>query len=129
MRFAATVALLLGAAGLLGYLHLLGKGPFANLAARHLRAMKDRVDPPTRIAPITMDEIRALPVNASVAEYSGIERRGVTIEGYVQRLVRAPDDDQHIELAPAPRASGGPDTTYVTAELTRGFRHGSKRWM
>ena len=90
--------------------------------------MKDRVDPPTRVVPVTVDDIGALPVNASVAEYSGIERRGVTIEGYIQRLVRAPDDDQHLELVPTPRASGGPDTVYVTAEITRTFRRGSTRW-
>jgi len=128
MRFAATVALVLGAAGLLGFLHLVGKGPFASLTARHLRAMKDRADPPIRLATITADQIGALPVNASVAEYSGIERRGVTLEGYVQRIVRAPDDDQHLELVATPRASGGPDTTYVTAEITPAFRRGSSRW-
>ena len=128
MRFAATVALLLGAAGLLGFLHLVGKGPFASFTARHLRAMKDRADPPTRPAAITLDGIRALPVDASVGEYSGFERRGVTIEGYVQRLVRAPDDDQHLELVLTPRAAGGPDTTYVTAEITPAFRRGSSRW-
>lgn len=128
MRFAATVALILGATGLLAYLHLVGKGPFASFDARHLRAMKDRADPPTHVGAITVAEIAALPVDASVAEYSGIERRGVTIEGYVQLLKRAPDDDHHLELVPTPRASGGPDTTYMTAEITPAFRRGSTRW-
>jgi hypothetical protein len=128
MRFAATVALILGAAGLLGYLHLVGKGPFASLAARHLRAMKDRSDPPTRVEAATMQEIRALPVNRSVAEYSGFERRAVTIEGYIQRIVRAPDNDHHLELVINPRAPGGPDTMYVTAEITPAFRGRSQRW-
>jgi hypothetical protein len=128
MRVTATVALILGAAGLLGYLHLLGKGPFASFTARHLRALKDRVDPPTRVEPVTIQDIEALPQNRSAAEYSGTERRGVTIEGYVQLLKRAPDDDHHLELVLTPRGSGGPDTNYVTAEITPAFRRGSTRW-
>jgi len=128
MRLAAALALLLGAAALLAYLDFMGRGPFAGPTARHLRAMKDRRGAPTSVEAVTMADIAALPHRTPLSSYAAIEGRGVMAEGYVQRMMRALDDDVHLELAPAPRAPGGPDTTYISAEITPGWRAGSKRW-
>lgn len=123
LRIAAALALLLGVAGLFAYLHLLGKGPLVTLEARHLRDMKDRRDPPVVTSRFTIAGFQALPHDWSVAEYSAIERRGVTLEGYVPRMLRAIDDDVHLEVAPA-----AGERTYTTAEITPTFRGGSHTW-
>ena len=128
LRVAATVAVIVGIVGLFGYLHLLGKGPFVTLAARHLRAMKDRTESPATIAPATFAEFEALPHRLAVGEYSAFERRGVSLEGHVQHLLRAADGDLHLELAPTWRAPGAPDTAYVTGEISAAWRRGSAGW-
>jgi hypothetical protein len=128
LRIAAALALLLGAATLMAYLNIMGHGPLAGAAGRHLRAMKDRHSAPESVRGVTLDDFAALPHRAPLATYASIERRGVVAEGYVQCLTRAADDDYHLELAPTPRASDGPDTTYISAEITPGFRGDSKRW-
>ncbi|HZC77674.1 MAG TPA: hypothetical protein VE258_07985 [Ktedonobacterales bacterium] len=128
LRIAAAFALLLGAAGLIAYLHLLGKSPFATLEARHLREMKDRRDPPLTTAPYTSDDFKALPHDWNVAEYSALERRGVTIEGYVPRMLRASDDDVHLEVIPGWDPAGHESAPYTTAEITPAFRRGSHTW-
>lgn len=127
IRIAAALALVLGATGLLGYLHIMGKGPFASLEMQHLRAMKDRSSAPETVTPMTYDAFVELPHRLSVAEYSGYERRGASAEGYVQRILRAADGDVHIELVPEKPAEGAL-TTYLTAELTPAFTEGSAPW-
>ena len=122
LRIAATLALLFGAAALLVYLQAIGRGPGASLVSRHLREMKERVDPPDSLRAVTAVEMDSLPTGWSVAEYSALERRGVSLEGYVQRMVRASDGDVHLEIVATPRASGGPDTAYVTGEITDRWR-------
>jgi hypothetical protein len=128
LRLAAALALLLGAAGLAVYLHIMGHGPLAGAAARHMRAMKDRTTAPASVSVFGLAEFAALPHRGALAGYEPYERRSVVMEGYVQRFMRAVDDDYHLELAPTPRASGGPDTVYATAEITPAFRRGSRRW-
>ena len=128
LRFAAALSLALGAAALLIYLDVMGHGPLAGEAARHLRAMKDRRTVPDSATPATLDDIAALPHRAPPAEVAALERRGVAIEGYIQRLLRASDDDYHLEVVITPRRSGGPDTTYAAAEITPGVRGASPRW-
>jgi hypothetical protein len=128
VRLAAALALLLGAVALMAYLNIMGYGPLAGDASRHLRAMKDRSSAPPSIEAVTLADILALPHRAPLATVASIERRGVMAEGYVQRMMRALDDDVHLELAPTPRVPNGPDTTYLTAEITPGWRAGSKRW-
>lgn len=122
LRLAAALALLLGAATVLVYAQKLGKGPGAPLEARHLREMKDRLDPPDVARAVTVDAIAALPVDAPVAEYSATERRGVSLEAWVQRTVRSSDGDLHLEMVATPRLPGGPDTSYVTGEITDAWR-------
>lgn len=127
VRIAAGFALVLGVTALLGYLHLIGKGPFASLEARHLREMKDRDTTPSSFEPFTVDSFAALPHRLSVAEYSGIERRGVSLVGYVQNMLRASDGDIHLEIVPHPDSLRR-FQNYVTGEITPAFRRGSERW-
>jgi hypothetical protein len=122
LRVAAVLALVLGAAALLAFLHVLGEGPFVSLEASHLRDMKERLDPPTTVEPFTFDRMIALPHLRPVAEYSAIERRGVSLEGYVQHVLRANDGDFHLELVARPLGPGQWDTAYVSAEITPGIR-------
>jgi hypothetical protein len=128
LRIAAAIALLLGAAALLGFMRLLGEGPFVSLESRHLREMKERLDPPTHVEPISIADLVALPHGESVAEYSAIERRGVSLDGFVQRMIHASDGDVHLEIVARPLATGDADTAYVSAEITPRFRQASANW-
>ena len=118
LRVAAGLSIALGTVALGGYLTLVGKGPFASLEARHLREMKDRDAEPARVAAMDFADFAALPHQRTVAEYSAFESRGASLEGYVQRLLRSPDGDLHLEVAPYRRDPGLADTAYVTAEVT-----------
>jgi len=128
LRFAAVLTVLLGVGTWLAFLRVVGRGPFSSLEARHLRAMKDRVDAPSTAEAWTLDGFERLPHGESVAEYSGRERKAVVLEGYVQTLVRASDGDLHLEVVSVPRAPGGRDTAYVTAEITPAWRRGGWTW-
>ena len=128
LRLVATLVFLAGLAAFSAYVHKLGKFPTASVAARHLREMKDRTLSPDTAYATTYETIAALPRGLSVGEYSGIEMRAVTLEGYVQRMVRAADDDVHIELAPIARMPGDGNVRYVTIEITPQWRRGSERW-
>ena len=128
LRIAALLALLSGVGGLLGYLRVVGKGPFASLAERHLREMKDRDTAPASYSPMTFGAFHVLPHDLTVAEYSGIERRGVTLEGYAQYMLTASDGDYHLEIAKARPGDPGYDPHYVTAEFTPAWTRLSPRW-
>ena len=106
LRLTAALVMIAGLGAFTIYLHMLGKFPTASVAAQHLRAMKDRTLSPDSVTATTYDAMAALPRNLTVGEYSGIERRAVTLEGYVQRMVRAADDDVHLELVPERRLPG-----------------------
>lgn len=128
LRLAAALSAGLGAVALLAYLHYMGVGPTASLASRHLREMKDRDSAPARVEPFGIPDFEALPRRVSVAEYSGYERRAVSLDGWVQRMLRAADGDIHLELVTAERPPGGRDTLYVTAEVTPRWTLGSDGW-
>ncbi len=128
LRVLAALSLLVGGAVLIAYLTVMGRGPWAGPAARHLRAMKDRRAAPARVEEIALPDVQRLPHGLAVAEYAPLEARGVRIEGYVQRMVRAMDGDIHLEVAALPRAAGGPDTAYATAEITPVWRVGHAGW-
>jgi len=125
-RLFAALASLAGAATLLAALALIGEAPGVPAAGRHLRAMKARREAPREVTPIGIADVEALPHDRPLAQYAALERRGVSIEGWVQRTILAGDGDMHLELATTPRRSGGPDTAYVTAEITPQWRTG--RW-
>ncbi|HYM80279.1 MAG TPA: hypothetical protein VEY91_02580 [Candidatus Limnocylindria bacterium] len=128
LRLAAALAMVVGVVGLLGFLHLLGKGPFASFEQRHLRAMKDRLDAPARVTPVTTADFAALPHRRPVAEYSALEAHGVSMEGYVQHVVPSIDGDIHLEIVPLPPHAEGYQPYYVTAEITPQWRRGSRTW-
>jgi hypothetical protein len=128
LRLAALGTIVLGLVALLFFLQLVGKAPWSPPAMRHLRAMKDRTATPDRLAPFTVADFESLPHGRPVAEYAPLEQRGVSFECYVQHLLTAPDGDIHFELASSPRLPGGPDTAYVTAELTPQWGRGSDHW-
>jgi len=128
LRLTAALAVLLGLAALFGYLQIVGKAPWSTPEMRHLRAMKDRASAPDEVAPFTMAAFESLPHGQPLARFAPIERRGASFTGYVQRMLHAPDGDTHFELVPTPRLPGGPDTAYVTAELTPQWYEGSDSW-
>ena len=127
LRLTAALSLLLGLTLLLDYLSLVGRTPWTSVPRRHLRAMKDRLVAPRSFATYTVRDFERLPHFESLERYAPLEQRGVTLEGYVQRTIIASDGDVHLEVAPTRRIAGGPDTTYVTAEVTPRWRQGS-RW-
>jgi len=128
LRVVAGLMLLAGVVAFFAYLHTMGELPTASVAARHLREMKDRSVTPPLVTPATYAAIAALPTGLDVGEYSGIERRAVSLEGHIQRMVRAADDDIHLELVPERQMAGEPFHTYVTAEITPAWRRGSSSW-
>jgi len=127
LRITATLVLVLGIAGLMGFLHLLGEGPFARPEARHMRAMKDRRVAPAATASVGVALFDSLPYRRPLAEYQPFERRGVVMEGYVKHMLRAPDGDIHLEVTPASPEPGVP-VPYATAEITPQWHRGANRW-
>ena len=127
LRIAATLVLVLGITGLMGFLHLLGEGPFAKPEARHMRAMKDRRVAPQETAPVSLALFDSLPYRRPLAEYEPFERRGVVVEGYVKHMLRAADGDIHLEVTATLPEPGAP-LLYATAEITPQWHRGAKRW-
>ena len=128
LRLAALAAVALGAVALLFFLQLVGKAPWSPPEMRHLRAGKDRTAAPDSVVPFSAADFAALPHGRPLAEYARLEQRGVSFEGYVQALIISTDGDIHFELVTSWRPPGGPDTTYLTAELTPQWGRGSNRW-
>lgn len=126
-RVLAALVLGLGAVTLLGALAVLGKGPGVPRELRHLRAGKGRTTAPESYAAWTPDSFATLPHGRPLEVYAPFERRGVSLEGWVQRTLLAGDGDLHLEIAPSPRGERGPDTAYVTAEVTPQWRRPG-RW-
>lgn len=127
LRIAATLTLALGVTALLGFLHLLGIGPFASAPQRHMRAMKDRATAPAAVEAVSLAYFESLPFRRPLAEYAAIERRGVVVEGYIKHMLRAPDDDTHLEVTATPPTPAVP-MAYVTAEITPQWHRGARRW-
>jgi hypothetical protein len=126
LRIAAVFGVLVGLAGITAYFHLLGKAPWTSMTERLLREHKDRSTAPASFEPMTLAAVAALPRRASLATRAPLERRGVVVEGYVQRMLRAVDGDFHLDLAPEPR--GQAFSPYVVAEITPSWRRGSSTW-
>ncbi len=127
-RAFSLLALAAGALLLLGALALLGEGFGVPPEARRLRQLKDRVTVPAALQPITQAFVQALPHDLPVARRAALEARGVSLEGWNQRMMLAADGDVHLEITPTPRRPDGPDTTYVTAEVTPRWRLGHPGW-
>jgi len=128
LRLAAALSLLIGATGLLGYLYVVDRGPFATPAGRHLRAMKDRGTAPAVVTPITPREFLALPRHQPLAVYAPYELRGVSLEGWTQVVTAEPDLDDHLQLVFQPRSAVDEDVPYASVEMTPRWRRGSTTW-
>ncbi len=128
VRSLAVLIFAAGAAALLAGLALLGRAPGLPEPTRHLRRMKDRLDPPTRVLDYTMADFAALPHHISLATRGALETRGVRASGWVQRIVLSGDGDLHLELAENQRHLGERDTAYVVAEITPPWREQSQGW-
>jgi len=129
VRFAAIASVVLGAALLLLYLDDLGKAPWSAAAARHLRDMKERTALPASYRPATFAAVAAHPRFAPLAVYAPLEQQAVTLEGYVQRMTRAPDGDIHLDFADTLDTS--PDhalVPYLSCEITPQWHLGSAAW-
>jgi hypothetical protein len=127
LRVAAGLALALGAGALLVFLALVGAGPLATPAARHLRAMKRRLAAPATVVPMDRARLAALPRTRPDAATARLEARGAVVEGWVQNMLLAADGDIHLELAGRPPSREG-TSDYVTAEITPAGRARHPGW-
>jgi hypothetical protein len=128
VRSLAVLIFAAGAAVLVGALAVLGRAPGLPEQTRHLRAMKDRADPPSQVRDFTMADFQALPHHLPLAERSALEAQGVQMSGWVQRVVLSGDGDLHLELAEKRRHLGERDTAYVVAEITPPWRRPVRGW-
>jgi hypothetical protein len=127
LRFAAGLALVLGVGLLLGYLEWIGEGIGSGAQELHLRAMKERTSPPDSLVPFTFADFAALPHGQPLAEFAALERRGVSLEGYVKLVEQSSDGDYHLNLTSTPPSLGVQRLT-LTAELTPEWQRGSATW-
>lgn len=117
-----------GAAALVGGLALLGRAPGLPEDVRHLRDMKDRLEAPAALRDMTMNDFAALPHGARFADRVRLERQGVRMAGWVQRILLSGDGDVHLELAEHRRTSADRDTVYVVCEVSPQWRSRRRGW-
>jgi len=89
---------------------------------------KDRLEPPDHLRDVDMNFFALLPHKAPMPERSSLERQGVRMQGWVQRIQLSGDGDVHLELAEQRRVAGERDTVYVVAEITPPWRDGHRGW-
>jgi len=128
LRSFAVLVFCVGAAALVAALAVLGRIPGLPERTRHLRAMKDRDDPPHDARTMTMAEFAQLPHDLPLTARGALENRGVRIQGWIQRMILSADGDVHLELVEHPRMADDRDTAYVTAEITPPWRERSRGW-
>jgi hypothetical protein len=128
VRSLAVLIFVAGAAVLVGALTLLGRAPGLPAHVRHLRAMKDRADPPSDVRTYHMADFAGLSHQRPLAERSALESHGVQMTGWVQRVVLSGDADLHLELVENQRHLGERDTAYVVAEVTPPWRRQTNAW-
>lgn len=128
VRSLAVLTFAAGAAVLVGALAILGRAPGLPEHTRHLRAMKDRDDPPSQVRTITMRDFEALPHHLPLAARGALEAHGVQMSGWVQRVVLSGDGDLHLEFAENRRSREDRDTAYVVAEITPPWRGQTRSW-
>jgi hypothetical protein len=117
-----------GAAALVAGLALLGRGVGLPEPTVHLRSMKDRVQPPDSVRDVDMTFFANLPHRPPMTERAALEREGVRMTGWVQRILYSGDGDLHLELAEHRRTADDRDTAYVTAEITPPWRGPHRAW-
>lgn len=127
-RSLGVIVFLTGAAALIVGLALLGRGIGLPEQTRHLRAMKDRSEPPAEVRDVDMEYFASLPHGAPMPVRASLEREGVRMQGWVQRILLSGDGDVHLELAQNRRVLGERDTVYVVAEITPPWRNQRRGW-
>jgi len=127
-RSLAVMIFVAGAAALVVGLALLQRGFGLPEQTRHLRAMKDRSEPPPAVRDVGMDFFADLPHRAPEPTRESLEREGVRMQGWVQAILLSGDGDVHLELAENRRLSGERDTAYVVAEITPPWRSHRRGW-
>jgi hypothetical protein len=127
-RTAAAAAVLLGVTILMLYLDEAGTAPWSTRPERHLRAMKQRTAVPDRYETITFAEMTALPRDATFDQYAAIERRAVSLEGYVQRIVHSPDTDIHLDFTDTVDVETRRLQPFLSAEVSPEWHLDSPRW-
>jgi hypothetical protein len=128
VRSLAVLIFVAGAAVLVGALALLGRAPGLPAHVRHLRAMKERANPPSDVRTFHMADFAGLSHHIPPAERSALESHGVQMTGWVQRVVLSGDGDLHLELVENQRHLGERDTAYVVAEITPQWREQTNAW-
>ncbi|MBI1797458.1 MAG: hypothetical protein HYR74_10450 [Candidatus Eisenbacteria bacterium] len=128
MKRAAIIVALAALVLWLLYLTAEGHGLFAAPAMRHLRAMKDRRDAPGDVETLTLDDFPGLPAHQPLEAYATLERQGVRVEAYVQRVEQSKDGDFHLTLVARPAHGDGRGDRYVTAEITPAWSRSSRTW-
>ncbi len=96
----------------------------------HLRGAKVRLDDPPRLAPMSVTEVIALPTFplyptfAQLREISALERRGVTVTGYLARVRLMRDGDYKLQITEGPpgRCLRVNAMNQLITELTPGVR-------
>jgi hypothetical protein len=128
LRIAAGFSLAVGMFLLLGYFWWIGESPISGGEERHLREMKERVTAPARVTPARFADFVALPHGLPVARFAPLERRGVSLEGYVRLMVLSSDGDYHLSISAAPPPAPSVAVGTLTAEITPQWRKGSRWW-
>ena len=127
-RSLGVIVFVLGATVLIIGLALLGRGIGLPEQTRHMRAMKDRTEPPFEVRDVTMDFFAGLPHRPPMSVRESFEREGVRMQGWVQRILLSGDGDVHLELVEKRRGAGERDTVYVVAEITPPWRDQRRGW-
>ena len=128
VRSLAVLVFAAGAAALIAGLVLLGRAPGLPAQTQHLRAMKDRLDPPAAVRAFSISDFATLPHLMPLATRGALEAHGVQMTGWVQRMVLSGDGDLHLELVESPRSLADRDTAYVVAEVTPLWRELAPGW-
>ena len=139
LRVAAGLALAVGIGMLFSYFYWIGESPISGGDERHLREMKERTFAPDTVVPYSFAAFVALPHGRPLVEFAAIERRGVSLEGYVEHAELSSDGDYHLSLGPppphpptVPSPTPPPSSTVflpiLTAELTPRWQRGSTTW-
>ncbi len=127
LRLATATSVALGLALISFYLTEVGRAPWSGAGERHVRRMKERTAVPDHYEPVSFDDMAALPVRAPLSEYAQLERRAVSLEGYIQQFSRAPDGDYHLDIAPRVGSTGAL-VPYLSVEMTPRFQRASSTW-
>ncbi|HET9328372.1 MAG TPA: hypothetical protein VFQ05_16520 [Candidatus Eisenbacteria bacterium] len=128
LRIAAAFSLALGSSLLFAFFAWIGESPISGEPERHLRQMKERATAPATYARATFSDFVALPHGMPVSKFAPLERRSVSLEGYVKAMTLSSDGDYHLSLAPAPPPPIHVSSPTISCEVTPQWIQGSRWW-